>query len=57
MVEKNKIPNPGSEEAIAQGCICPVLDNYYGEGFMWGGKKCFWANDKCPLHSKKKDNG
>lgn len=24
-------PNPGSWEALAQGCICPVVDNAFGK--------------------------
>lgn len=27
-------PNPGSPESIAAGCICPVLDNAHGRGWM-----------------------
>lgn len=29
-------PNPGSDEAIAAGCRCPVLDNAHGRGWMGG---------------------
>jgi hypothetical protein len=35
---------PGSEEAYAQGCKCPILDNQE----MPAGKK--WVNGDCPLH-------
>jgi hypothetical protein len=35
---------PGSEEAIANSCSCPVLDNYE----MPDDKK--WVNADCPLH-------
>ena len=46
-----KLPNPGSDEAVKQGCKCPVLDN--GRGFGAGGRKgTFWINDECPLHVK-----
>jgi hypothetical protein len=24
-------PNPGSDEALAAGCKCPVIDNNYGQ--------------------------
>jgi hypothetical protein len=27
-------PNPGSDEALALGCTCPVLDNGHGQGYM-----------------------
>ena len=29
---KKKVPNPGSDAAIARGCTCPVLDNHHGMG-------------------------
>jgi hypothetical protein len=35
---------PGSDEAYAQGCKCPILDNQE----MPEGKK--WVNGDCPLH-------
>ena len=40
--------SPGSEEAYAQGCKCPILDNQE----MPVGKK--WVNGDCPLHGKAK---
>ena len=43
-------PNPGSDEALAQGCLCPVLDNGHG--------KCppyppdgWWMTMGCPVHA------
>jgi len=27
-------PNPGSEQARAVGCICPVFDNEHGQGWL-----------------------
>ena len=39
---------PGSDEAYAQGCKCPILDNQE----MPEGKK--WVNADCPLHGKVK---
>ena len=45
-----KIPNPGSKEAIEQGCTCAVLDNYNGKGFPYQGRTCFYINESCPLH-------
>ena len=29
-----KAPNPGSDEAIRQGCQCPILDNSHGRGYL-----------------------
>ena len=45
-------PNPGSQEAIEQGCTCPVIDNHYGEGAYNDeqGNPLFWMNDDCPVH-------
>ena len=42
------VPNPGSEEALALFCICPVFDNHNGEGV--NGE--FWITAGCPLHDK-----
>lgn len=48
-------PNPGSDEAVAQGCTCAVMDNGHGEGcgqFDKDGEPLFWINSGCPLHGK-----
>ena len=42
-------PNPGSEEAISQGCKCPVLDNGRGRGYM-GQPGTFVYSSACPIH-------
>ena len=42
-------PNPGSKEAIAAGCTCPVLDNAHGKGYM-GVKGVFAFSSNCKLH-------
>ena len=49
MSEDKKIPNPGSDEAIALGCSCPVMDNEYGKGYM-GMEDTFIYSTACPLH-------
>lgn len=48
-------PNPGSPEAVAQGCTCPVIDNHYGKGVPVGkdGAPLFWCSEKCPMHGGK----
>lgn len=45
-------PNPGSEEAQAKGCACPVYDNHFGKGFRVGGKGelQFWYSNDCKMH-------
>tara|TARA_R110000782_G_scaffold187656_2_gene277793 strand:- start:80 stop:241 length:162 start_codon:yes stop_codon:yes gene_type:complete len=42
------LPNPGSDEAREDGCICPVLDNEYGSHEITGGH--FITSINCPLH-------
>ncbi len=47
------IPNPGSDEAIALSCLCPIIANNHGhqglgrEGLLLGG---WWITENCPLH-------
>ena len=48
--KNGKPPNPGSPEAVAQGCTCPVLDNCNGKGSEFGGPGTFWMHSGCPLH-------
>ena len=43
--------NPGSDKAIEKGCICPVVDNNYGRGYIIPGQ--FVIVEDCPLHGKK----
>lgn len=50
MVEKIEKPNPGSENAIKQGCLCPVIDNHYGRGVPTDQGPEFWYSENCPLH-------
>lgn len=49
--------NPGSDEAVAAGCLCPIIDNAYGRGHSnWvddKGGPVFVYNDDCPLHGEK----
>ena len=42
-------PNPGSPEAVKQGCKCPVIDNRYGKGIR-DDRDEYWINGGCPLH-------
>ncbi len=42
-------PNPGSPEAMEAGCLCPVIDNHYGRGFLPGQ---FVMVEGCPLHDE-----
>jgi len=43
-------PNPGSKEAIEQGCTCPVYDNAHGKGIPFDGETCFWYDSTCNVH-------
>ena len=49
---KEGTPNPGSDEAIKQGCTCVVMDNCHGWGTLLYGKGTFWITETCPLHGK-----
>lgn len=49
-------PNPGSEDAVALGCTCPVLDNCHGTGVV-GRPGLFWISGDCSVHiCDKQDN-
>lgn len=43
---------PGSNSALDNGCLCPVLDNGHGQG---RGDGTFWINAECPLHGTNKN--
>ena len=47
--------NPGSSEAVAKGCLCPVMDNRYGRGHHEDlkGNIVFVMNLECPIHGDK----
>lgn len=50
------IPNPGSDEAVAMGCTCPVLANGRGRGAWNQGKDPnFWIDGRCPIHGDGSD--
>lgn len=49
-------PKPGSDEAIASGCTCPVMDNGHGRGFM-GMTGVFVYNVDCRFHNPRYDDG
>lgn len=42
---------PGSKEAVTRGCMCPILDNSHGKGYMGTDKYVIGAD--CPLHGEK----
>lgn len=51
------LPTPGSHEALAIGCTCPVIDNNHGDGIIYTKLRKFWYNNNCPVHSpKEKEN-
>lgn len=43
-----KLPNPGTKEAIKQGCTCPVMDNEDRKG-----TNLFVVSTNCPVHCPK----
>jgi len=47
--------NPGSQAARDNGCLCPVLDNEFGDAEATAG---MWVIVQgCPLHWNKLDRG
>jgi hypothetical protein len=46
---EQKQPSPGSDEAVAKGCKCPILDNAHGTGYMQMAN-IYIINEECPLH-------
>lgn len=47
------VPPPGSPDALAQGCRCPIIDNHYGAGFgehPESGLPMYVFNADCPMH-------
>jgi len=54
LAAKELVPNPGSDEALYDGCTCPVMDNAHGQGWFVDGKHQFWRDQDCPLHNPEK---
>ena len=54
MTDNNDKPSPGSAEAQANGCRCPVMDNCRGRGANETAGQ-FWINGACPLHGGKQE--
>ena len=53
MTNDNAKPKPGSPEAVAKGCTCPVMDNGRGKGWLGDGERFGWVvNEDCPLHGQ-----
>lgn len=48
-------PPPGSEKARAAGCICPVIDNARGRGYMGIPGVYVYCNG-CPVHPPPKQD-
>lgn len=46
--------NPGSDQAIKKGCICPAAENEHGIGCYMkaNGEPSFLIRNDCPLHGK-----
>ena len=45
-------PNPGSDEALDQGCLCAVIDNHHGRSAPWP-PDGWWITEGCPVHAPK----
>ena len=46
--------NPGSAEAMLEGCTCPTIDNHHGWGCRWGENVFIYSCD-CPYHNEEKE--
>ena len=46
-----RLPNPGSPEAEAVGCTCPIMDNSYGKGYFMQ-PNVFVYNLECRIHGE-----
>ena len=49
MTQRAQIPGPGTQEAVDQGCKCPVLDTEHGRGYR-GVRVFFVYSAECPIH-------
>lgn len=52
----SKKPKPGSEQARAEGCCCPVLDNNNGRSAPFPPDN-WWISGECPLHAAAPGDG
>lgn len=50
-MSNDDVPDPGSNEAIEQGCTCPTLENEHGQGVKGNGE-LFYKSEACPLHGR-----
>ncbi len=48
------MPKPGSAEAIEKGCLCPIMENNCGAGFVKNNALHYTIREECPLHSTEK---
>ena len=61
MIRSNRdpVPLPGSDAALAKGCTCPIIDNRHGRGMGQderGRTVCVMSED-CPLHGNGRGGG
>jgi hypothetical protein len=40
---------PGSPAAVSAGCVCPIIDNFDGQGYR-GVAGIYVVNCHCPVH-------
>ncbi len=53
MPDFQQLSPPGSNEAIDNGCTCPILSNNNGAGSRLtnnDGEPMYWKSSDCPLH-------
>ncbi len=49
---RQDVPNPGSDAAHGLGCICPIIDNHFGDGRPGKDGPQFVIRLDCPVHGK-----
>lgn len=49
-IPERQKPTPGSIEALAQGCLCPVVENWFGQVPPYGTDR-WWVMPGCPVHA------
>lgn len=50
-IETPERPNPGSREALDQGCLCPVMDNNHGKQPPFDDPDGWYIHAECPVHA------
>jgi len=50
VIDNKVLHSPGSKGARLEGCICPVMDNCNGMGFVMNEETVYCYNGDCKYH-------